>query len=169
MLSEGQDNVMRASVRIRERTAEDLPRCAAVLRAVHEDSRYPVVWPDDVERWLTPRTMVQAWVATRDGAVVGHVALGVLSQADGARFGSIERLFVDPACGRAGIGRRLLAHGLTDAGLRGLPVELDVADGSVAAISLYERLGWRLVRRAPISWGGDHASSVLTFHPPGQA
>lgn len=160
---------MHTPARIRERTPEDLPQCAAVLRVVHEDSRYPVVWPDDAEQWLTPRTMVRAWVATRDGAVVGHVALGVVARADGPQVGSIERLFVDPACGRSGIGRRLLAHALADAEVRGLSVELDVADGSVAAISLYERLGWRLVRRAPISWGGDHATSVLTFHPPGQA
>lgn len=169
MLSKGQDRAVPASVRIRPRTPEDLPACAAVLRAVHEDSRYPVVWPDDAERWLTPRTMVGAWVATRDGVVVGHVVLGLADQAGGTRLGSIERLFVDPACGRSGIGRRLLAHAQADAELRGLPIELDVADGSVAAIRLYERLGWRLVRRAPISWGGDHATSVLTFHPPGQA
>ncbi len=138
----------------------------AVLAAVHKDSRYPVTWPDDPERWLTPRALVSAWVATRDGTVVGHVALSDEPRTGGGRRGAIGRLFVDPAERRSGIGRRLLEQAQAGAHERELPVELDVAENGTAAISLYRRLGWRVVGREPISWGGADATHVLIYRPP---
>ncbi len=155
-----------ATVTIRPRTPEDLPGCVTVLAAVHKDSRYPVAWPDDPERWLTPRAIVSAWVATRNGAVVGHVVLTDEPVSGGGRRGAIGRLFVDPAERRTGIGGRLLRQAQAGAHERGLPVELDVADNGAAAISLYRRLGWRVVGREPISWGGSDATHVLIFRPP---
>ncbi|MEV0288312.1 GNAT family N-acetyltransferase [Kribbella sp. NPDC050820] len=145
---------------IRERTEADLASCAEILREVHEAAGYPVNWPTDPTRWLTPPGMLGAWVITTDdGSVAGHVVL----TADASGGALVERLFVDPKATGGGLGRRLLDHALAVADR---PVTLEVADNCHAAIALYQRSGWRETGRSPVDWGGDHASAVLHFEPP---
>ena len=63
---------------IRERTEADLDVCAVLLRDVHELAGYPINWPKDPQRWLTPGDALGCWVAVADGRVVGHVASEVI-------------------------------------------------------------------------------------------
>ncbi|WP_460660322.1 GNAT family N-acetyltransferase [Kribbella swartbergensis] len=148
---------------IRERVEDDLGICVGLLRDVHELAGYPVNWPADPRRWLTPEEGLGCWVAVADGRVVGHAAL----TADGEDAAQVERLFVDPKATRAGVGRRLLEHCVTTAAGLGRELSLDVVDKpESAAIALYRRAGWRETGRTPIDWGGDQASAVLRFEPP---
>jgi ribosomal-protein-alanine N-acetyltransferase len=148
---------------IRARTDADLEACVAFLRPVHETAGYPVNWPADPDAWLTPPDALGSWVATADARVVGHVALTF----SGPGAVLVERFFVDPEETGAGLGRRLLDHCVTVAAERGVDLSLQVADNCHAAIELYRRAGWRQTGIAPIDWGGDHASTVLLFAPPG--
>ena len=147
---------------IRERVDEDLDVCAGLLRDVHELAGYPINWPADARRWLTPDDGLGCWVAESNGRVVGHVAL----TANGDDGASVERLFVDPKATRAGIGRQLLDHCVKTAADLGWKLSLEVVDNRGAAVTLYRRAGWRETGRTPIDWGGDHASAVLHFDAP---
>ncbi|WP_431899301.1 GNAT family N-acetyltransferase [Nonomuraea sp. bgisy101] len=157
---------------IRSRTPHDMDGCVEALAAVQRVDRYPVDWPADPARWLTPADLVSAWVALDDEGVVGHVGLSriplaslgpALAQAVGASgelVGAVTRLFVTPRGRGHGLARDLLATVRKDAAARGLPLVLDVSDEGQAAVALYERAGWRRVASARARWlnsAGEHA------------
>jgi GNAT superfamily N-acetyltransferase len=146
---------------IRVREKEDVPRCVAVLRQVHQVSGYPSGWPEDPGGWLTPVGLMAAWVAEHDGLIAGHVALVRGARApcllratgrDPDQLGGVARLFVGPAARRQGTARALLETATADAWARGLQPVLDVVDDSRPAIALYERSGWRLVGTQTATW-----------------
>ncbi len=136
--------------RLRVRRESDLPACVEALRAVHEVDRYPMVWPEDPTGWLSPPGTAASWVTELSGAIVGHVLL----TDEGASLTALHRLFVVPAARSAGLATALLSAAIEHAHERGLALELDVVEDSVAAIALYERLGWTLTARvpAPFTW-----------------
>jgi GNAT superfamily N-acetyltransferase len=137
------------------RRTDDLDACVAVLAAVHEVDGYPARWPDEPGRWLTPRDLLDAWVARRADEVVGHVclcraeagaAVVIWSAATGLpaeRLGVISRLFVAPAARRQGLGERLLVTACDEARRLGRHPVLEVMRHDRAAAALYEALGWR--------------------------
>ncbi|WP_218020335.1 GNAT family N-acetyltransferase [Nocardia sienata] len=145
---------------IRPRSLDDLPACVAALRRVHEADGYPAAWPEDPVGWLNPAKLVDARIAESDGAVIGHVGIGgnALSEAvhavahDLGALISVVRLFVVPSARRCGTGRDLLDAAVEMARLRGRRAVLDVEDGGVAAISLYERAGWQRIHSGPGDW-----------------
>ena len=147
---------------IRVRVDGDLGVCVELLRDVHEVAGYPVNWPVDPRRWLTPEDGLGCWVAVSDGRVVGHVAL----TANGADGVSVERLFVDPKATRAGIGRQLLDHSVKTAAELRRKLSLEVVDNRGAAERLYRRAGWLETGRTPIDWGGDQACELIHFDAP---
>ena len=147
---------------IRERADDDLDVCVGLLRDVHEEAGYPINWPADARRWLTPEDGLGCWVAVNDGRVVGHVTL----TANGVGGASVERLFVDPTATRAGIGRQLLDHCVKTAAELGRKLSLEVVDNRGAAVTVYRRAGWRETGRTPIDWGGDQATALLHFDAP---
>jgi ribosomal protein S18 acetylase RimI-like enzyme len=78
----------------------------------------------------------------------------------------VSRLFVDPAARGLGAGAALAEHVVHEARARGLRAVLDVLDAEdSAAIALYERLGWRLLGRAPQQWG-SHQVTVRCYAAP---
>jgi GNAT superfamily N-acetyltransferase len=153
---------------IRARTPADLAGCVALLRTVHETSGYPSRWPADPARWLTPASLIAAWVAEADGLITGHIALVAgmraecLLQATGrdpAELGGISRLFVGPAARRQGTALALLEAATARAADRGLQPVLDVVNDGHAAIALYERAGWKQAGTEPAAWtnaDGNH-------------
>ncbi|UQU66607.1 GNAT family N-acetyltransferase [Couchioplanes caeruleus] len=120
---------------VRDRQTEDLEECVRLLRDVHEADGYPMNWPADPIRWLSPPG--RHLVALRDGAVAGHVVV--------TAAGELSRLFVDPA--RRGLG---LASLLVSAAERYGARRLEVVDGRVAGF--YERLGWTLTGTKRADW-----------------
>lgn len=119
---------------IRARTAQDLPACVRLLAEVHEHSGYPARWPPNPSGWLTPQGLSGAWVAERDGEIVGH----------GALCGrAVNRVFVSPAARGQGLGTRLFRRVETAAAGLGRRPVVEVRSSDTLAIALYERLGWQ--------------------------
>ncbi|WP_084464852.1 GNAT family N-acetyltransferase [Microtetraspora fusca] len=149
---------------IRRRTVEDLPACVDALATVHASDRYPVDWPADPARWLTPSHLVEAWVAVEGLDVVGHVGLSQLDAATlepsliealgmpAAPVASITRLFVTPRRRGRGQAAQLLEAACEEVANRGMSLMLDVSDDGYAAIALYESLGWRRVVTIRADW-----------------
>jgi GNAT superfamily N-acetyltransferase len=129
---------------VRARRRDDLEQCARLLRALERSDRYPLVWPDDIEAWLTPENLVGSWVAELDGAVVGHVALR-----RAAGHSVVTRLWVAAGARRRGLGSSLCEAACARAAELCLQPSLEVVAGRSAAIALYERGGWTLVSSAP--------------------
>jgi GNAT superfamily N-acetyltransferase len=95
-----------AAVTIREATADDADRFAALLT----DEGYPAGTSDlaaRIAQFSTPSSKVLAAVA--GGDVVGFVALHILPRFEvDERFGRIVALVVDPGVRERGIGRLLM-------------------------------------------------------------
>jgi GNAT superfamily N-acetyltransferase len=140
---------------IRRRRAADMERCVRALRRVHELDDYPMVWPRDPVRWLSPAATYEAWVAERvdeDGAgeLIGHV---LLQRTASPATLEIARLFVEPAGRGLGLGAALLEAAGARAGADGYGLELEVvADERSHAIALYERTGWRRTGTVTAEW-----------------
>jgi ribosomal protein S18 acetylase RimI-like enzyme len=149
------------SVLIRERRDEDLAVCVELLREVHQQAGYPINWPADPARWLSPESALGCWVAVVDDRVVGHVVLTAVRD-----HAEVERLFVDPTATGQGIGRQLLEHCVTTAAALNRELSLEVVDNRGAAVHLYRRAGWLETGRTPIDWGGEHASELIRFTAP---
>lgn len=142
---------------IRSKTENDAAQCLDLLMQVHESDGYPMYLPDDVPAFITPEHEVAAWVAERDGRIVGHAALHqasvdpTLAAAQRAtalpadRLAVVSRLFTSPALRRAGIGRALLRHAAGQAESRGQRAVLDVGQTLHAPVALYEAEGWERV------------------------
>lgn len=165
---------------VRPRTDGDLAACVEVLAAVHLHSGYPVNWPDRPADWLTPRSLLAAWVAELDGRVVGHLGLSRATDGDAApgvwaaRTGSdvdgtavVGRLFVSPVARGHGLGTALMARAVEEARTRALHPVLDVVDSDTAASALYERLGWELLDVVEQRWTPEQVVSVRCYAAPG--
>lgn len=144
---------------IRPRGDEDLPACAAALRGVHEKDRYPVRWPADPGRWLTPEDMLGAWIAADGPAVLGHVTLtragAAIAEAVGLPAGElalVARLYVALEARRGGLASDLLACAAKAAAEAGLQAVLEVDAAAAGAVALYERAGWRFVGSGDGGW-----------------
>jgi GNAT superfamily N-acetyltransferase len=164
------------TVKPRERTDADLPACVEALRAVHERDGYPLNWPADPAGWLTPPALLGAWVAERDGLVVGHAALSApaaddlapgLWGGDRAPAVVVNRLFVSPAVRGLGVGAALLDRLTEEAATAGRHPVLDVLSTDTAAVALYRRLGWRHFGDREQRWGPEQTVTLRCFAAPG--
>ncbi|KQX78286.1 GNAT family N-acetyltransferase [Streptomyces sp. Root1310] len=165
---------LRIRPRVRPRLPADLDGCVAVLTLVHTHSGYPVDLPERPAAWLTPAALLAAWVAERDGRILGHVGLCGAGEADlsaslwdgRAAPAVISRLYVSPEARGHGVGAALLARAVGAARARDLHPVLDVVAGD-PAVSFYERLGWRLLGTADQQWGPTRTVSVHGYAAPG--
>jgi len=146
---------------IRERRDGDLPACVTALEQVHKVDRYPSSWPSHPLSWLTPKGIIRAWVARRGASVVGHIAVGDVDpvesphfafDGDGGKNVEVKRLLVVPAARGRGIANALLETAVAFARIQGHRPVLEVAADRHAAVSLYERVGWRRIGTAPAGW-----------------
>ncbi|MFE7386564.1 GNAT family N-acetyltransferase [Streptomyces sp. NPDC057582] len=146
-------------VEIRRRGDGDMAACLAALATVHEADRYPAQWPADPAGWLTPRGLIDAWVAVDGTTVLGHVAL-TRTEASLARdiglpaeqLVSVARLFSHARARRRGVAGALLDSVREAAEASGVRPALEVEDGGAAAIALYERHGWTYVSSRNGDW-----------------
>lgn len=163
---------------IRPRRLCDIPGAAKALVEVHATDGYPVEGVADPEGWLRSNDLIEAWVAERDGRIVGHVAIFRPSGEDAVDLyqrqfnGSVEdvavlaRLFVVREACRNAVGERLLKAATQHAADSGKRLVLDVMTKDQAAIRLYKRLGWQPFGSADHRYGEGHQTSALCFVSP---
>ena len=139
----------------------------ALLGEVHRADRYPALWPSDPAGWLTGRNPQAAWVAERNGDLLGQLSLhgtdasrarlqwlesvGVPAE----RLAVVSRFFVSPQARGRGVGGALMRHAEEHAAAHGLHLVLDVAAHNRAAIAFYERRGWRRVGTAELALSAE--------------
>lgn len=162
---------------IRPRKPGDLEQCVQLLAEVHTVDRYPVIWPADPGRWLTPSRLLGAWVAVNADDLAGHVGLSSVAAGPSAdlwvastgleidRLGAVRQLFVSSSARGRGIGGELLAVACAEARGRGFHPVLDVIDRNRAAMALYERLGWRPAGSLEVDLAGRPERLVCYVSP----
>jgi GNAT superfamily N-acetyltransferase len=168
---------------IRPRTEDDLEACVALAQLVHDLDGYPGHQPTDFRSFIASSDEDAAWVAERDGEVVGHVALHVRSRVDAVlavatetlsvplqRIGVVARMFVSPDFRRVGLGRSLLDVAAQHAIAGGRRPILDVVSHFHPAIALYEGCGWvrigSVTTAVHLSGGGSTGRSQPGGQPP---
>ncbi|MFC8537371.1 GNAT family N-acetyltransferase [Streptomyces sp. NPDC057249] len=167
-----------SEVLVRPREDADLGAAAAVLAGVHESDGYPVEGVADPEAWLSPEGLLGAWVAERDGRIVGHVAVNRAGSGedvarlwrDGGGAGDAEvavlaRFFVGRDARGASAGARLMGAAEAYARAHGMPLVLEVLTKDVAAIRLYERLGWQRIGELRHFFAGRHFDALCFAAP----
>lgn len=150
---------------IRPRRDDDADALVGALADAHESDRYPLR-PGNVRwRWITEPTGGPSWVAESHGRAVGHIALTSEGPAASGAALSVTRFFVASSARGTGAGNALLATAEAHARDVGVPLVLDVLDGSDAAIRLYEKRGWTRVDTIRADWlGPDGTRPVLHLY-----
>jgi GNAT superfamily N-acetyltransferase len=158
---------------VRPRTDNDLDACVAMAAIIRDLDGYPTRRPLGLWEFLASADALGAWVAEREGQIVGHVALHrqstseVLAKASQAlsrpvdQLGVVARLLVSPEARREKVGRTLLDTASAAAISRGLWPILDVVTTFEAAVSLYESCGW--VRAGQVTFQFHDGGSVEEF------
>ncbi|MFD5270246.1 GNAT family N-acetyltransferase [Streptomyces sp. NPDC058335] len=170
------DSAASPALSVRLRVPADLDACVGALALVHAHSGYPVNWPAEPADWLTPPTLLTAWVAERDGRIVGHAALCRGEEGDPApelwatRGGGtpsvcVNRLFLAPEARGLGGGAALMERAVGEARSRGLHPVLDVVAADPAA-AFYARLGWQDLGLVNQRWGPDQVVPLRCFAAP---
>ena len=167
---------------IRPRTEADLPGAAAALVAVHAVDGYPVEGVDTPLEWLSPVGVLKAWVAEKEGEIVGHAMLSrpqgedavemwLKQSGDTADHVAVgARLFIAPEARGEGLGERLLRTAFDYGRAHGLRVVLDVMTKDKAAIRLYERIGMQRIGTARHAYGeGQEIDAVCYVSPAPEA
>ena len=173
---------------IRPRRDADLPGLAAALLEQQAHSGYPHRDPLPVPpgQFLQRPAELAAWVAEREGEVVGHVAVGAASTSpDAGDAPFVEAwskasgrpaqdlrvvgvLFTTTAARGTGAGVALLRTATDHILGAGCIPCLDVLPTHDRAVALYRHLGWRDVTRQRPAWLAADAPDVIgmVFDPP---
>jgi GNAT superfamily N-acetyltransferase len=166
-------------IRLHRRRDHQLGACTRLLGLVQAETHYPASRPSSLREWLADPALLDAWVAERQGEVLGHVALGPVGEdavsrmrwrevtgRPAAELGGVSRLFVRPRARGQGIGTALLAIGAEDVRARGLTPVAEVVSPSREGLGLFEQQGWRLVGRSATGRRGEELTTYLYLLPP---
>jgi GNAT superfamily N-acetyltransferase len=149
------------------------------LETHHRDG-YPKYLPADLRSFIVDTDALRAWVADRDGEILGHVALHgraapeVMEMALSAtglnedQVIVLARFLVAPWARRQGIGSALMERATEEAVSMGRRAVLDVVDTHQDAIALYERAGW--TRAGSVDWAlpGGRPLREFVYISPGR-
>lgn len=159
---------------IRRRRANDLGACARLAVLSTACARRPSSW----RGWLDADEVVEAWVAERQGELLGHVALCEVNR--DARSGmrwrevtghpasdllAVSRLFVRPRVRSQGLGTALLDMAVAGARARGRIPVLEAVGAGREELRLYEDQGWRPVALCPARHRSDGLDSHFYLAP----
>ena len=162
------------AARVRRRHHGDVDAVARILRGISSGGKYPLPRPASHRAWLT-EGVVDAWVVERQGAILGHVAIGRAGTgaASSLRWREVtgrplddlalvSRFFVRLPERGQGIGTALLAAAVSGARARGLVPVADAVGTSRFGSPLYADHGWRLA--AHDTFGGRRDHRLLSLY-----
>lgn len=111
--------------------------------------------PEETLDWFQNHALrhMECWVAEREGAVVGYLALD---------RDFVSHLYIDPLCQRAGIGTQLLRHAQL---LRPSGFRLYVFQRNQNARRFYERHGCRLMTLSDGAMNEEREPDALYVWP----
>jgi GNAT superfamily N-acetyltransferase len=168
-----------ANVKIRDRSEQDIPALAEILRRVHAVDGYPVEGVSDPVGWLHSDNLIGAWVTVSDHLVTGHIWLTRPTEEDAAAqlwkrsphgqsapIAVLGRLFVDPDSRIRGAGRSLTQTATDEARSMGYQTVLDVMAKDKSAIKLYESLGWQRTGTITHQFGHGKAEPAFAYIAP---
>lgn len=164
---------------IRERRGDDLDRCTQIADEVRALDHYPSFIGDGgLRRFVDPDDALRSWVAVAGDEVVGMVALRPASAppsatlaarelgVDEARLGFLARLEVAPGARRQGIARALVDTASAEARRLGRVPVLDVVVDDLAAIALFDAMGWHRLGRCELALRSGELLALLVFAAP---
>ena len=139
---------------VRRRRPRDLGTCTRLLHRAFFEGLFPGTRPPDPRAWLEGPDVLDAWVAERDGDVVGHVAL-LRPSSDLVRWREITghlvddvavvgMLFVRPRYRGRGIGTAMVRAATDEARARGLVAVNEVVGPGPLPPVHPPGVGWRL-------------------------
>jgi GNAT superfamily N-acetyltransferase len=156
---------------VRRRRARDLSTCTRLVRRAFFEGRFPGLHDEDPRSWLAGPDVFSAYVAERDGDVVGHVAISrvgldtvsalrwreVTGRAP-SQLAAVSRLFVRPRFRGQGIGASLVDVAVADIRSRGLVPVMEVTTEGRLPPSYSHGHGWRLRSTDPLPriWAHHH-------------
>ena len=142
---------------VRRRRPRDLSTCTRLMHRAFFEGQFPGVQRGAPREWIDGPDVLVAYVAERDGEVVGHVAVTRVEVEGpaGLRWREITghptqdlaclgQLFVRPRFRSQGIGRSLVEAALADIRARGTVPVLEVVTHTSAAPPYAYGHGWRL-------------------------
>jgi predicted N-acetyltransferase YhbS len=148
---------------IRRRRDRDLAACARLVRRAFFEGQFPGQHDEDPRLWLADHAVLDAWVAERDGEVVGHVAISRLEldplsalrwrESTGhvpSDLIAVSRLFVRPRFRGQGIAASLIDVACAEIRARGKVPVYEVITTSSLAPSYSRDHGWRLRSSEPL-------------------
>lgn len=157
-----------ASIVVREVTSlsrSEIEQLSGILVAVTEDGAsvgyLPPLDPSEARSYwegvVRPGNILL--VAERDGRIVGAAQLELAMKRNGSHRAEVNKVLVDPACQRQGIGRRLM-EALEDVARREgrTLLHLDTREGD-GANDLYRRMGFTEAGRIP-QWARSAAGTL---------
>ncbi len=142
---------------IRHRRPRDVSACARLVRRAFFEGQFPGLHEEDPRDWLAAPEVRDAWVAERDGEIVGHVAISRVGQDTlsalrwrevtghpAAELIAVSRLFVRPQFRGQGLGSSLVDVAVKEARSQGLDPVMEATTTSPVAPSFSHDHGWKL-------------------------
>jgi ribosomal-protein-alanine N-acetyltransferase len=146
--------------RLRPATAADARAIAALERQVFSDP-----WSAESIR----ETIGMPWMFTQVAEDASGALAGYVFCREVAGESELLNLAVDPGLRRGGVGSALLAAAIEWLTTRGAhETFLEVRESNVAAIALYERVGFRAVGRRPDYYQRPVEDAILYRRPGGR-
>jgi len=164
-------------VSIRPRVDADLEGCIHVLHDVYARDGYPVQGMNNAKAFLTSGPLKRAWVAEREGRVIGHVAVSQATDDDVSvalwrqqnpndAIAVLGRLFVGPDERAGGVASRLMGAAVEWSREANVRLVMFALVKDQAAMRLYERLGWQRFGSRMYRYGEGQQMEAVCYSSP---
>jgi len=149
---------MNNSQYIQKITISDLPEILKLeQKCFFGDSAYTI----NQLKYLITQANSNCLLRRTDDEIQGYI---IVLYRNGTSVAGIETINVDPSCRGKGIGRQLLFTAEDDMVFKGIKkIRLEVTTGNTAAISLYQKSGFRIISLLKNYYQYEHNGSHDAF------